>query len=353
MAGGYMSLLKKCCVFSAVSVMAAASVCSCSDKHNIKKAEKNLQDFVPITEIFEDSKNYYLIVKDIDDQYWKLLAKGAALSGNELEVNIYMSGSSDETEIDQQIALAEKAVASGADGIIIAPDDAVKLSDCVTKIHEAGIPVVLADTIVNCHDYDVCFMTDNMIAGREAAKELLKDMHNNGVSEDETAYAAIMSGAITVPTLNERVAGFCGYWAEHAPEKWKLLDDITKSNAYEDALSNVEDVLDKNKNIKGIFAVNYFTAAGSAAVMQKKKMTDVSLVCFDFSEEISEFMRDPDYTVSTILQKTHDMGYLAVKACDSISNGETPERKYVDTGIVVLDPETRNTPQVQEIIAQY
>ena len=348
-----MSLLKKCCAFSSAVIMAASGTFSCSKKDNITKAEKNIQDFVPITEINENSRNYYLIVKDIDDEYWKLLSKGAAMAGNELEVNIYMSGSSDETEIDQQIALAEKALKNEADGIIIAPDDAVRLSDCVTRIHEAGVPVVLADTIVNCHDYDVCFMTDNMIAGREAAKELIKEMRSNGVKADETAYVAIMSGAITVPTLNERVAGFCDYWSEHAPENWKVMDDISKSDAYDDALSDVRNVLTKKKGIKGIFAVNYFTAAGSAAVMKENNMTDVSLVCFDFSDEISEFMRDSDYTVSALLQRTYDMGYLAVKSCDSICNGKTPEQKYVDTGIVILDPDTRNTPQVQEILSEY
>lgn len=196
-------------------------------------------------------------------------------------------------------------------------------------------------------------MTDNMIAGREAAKALIEEMKKNGVDPQENACAAIMSGAITVPTLNERVAGFCGYWAEHAPENWKLLDEISKSDDYDDALSDIKSVLTKNKGIKGIFAVNYFTAEGAAAVMQDKNMKDVALVCFDFPDAISDMMHDTDYTVSAILQKTYDMGYYAVKACDSICNGETPERKYVDTGIVVLDHETRNTPQVQEILRQY
>lgn len=353
MAGGYMSLTKRSIVFSVVSLLLLLLVCSCSDKNSGTVAEKKLQEFSPITEIHEGRKNYYLIVKDIDDQYWKLLTKGAAVAANELEVNMYMSGSSDETQIDQQIALAEKAVERGADAIVIAPDDAVKLSDCVSRIHEAGIPVVLADTIVNCHDYDVCFMTDNMIAGREAAEALIKEMLKNGTDPEEKAYVAIMSGAITVPTLNERVAGFCDYWVEHAPEKWKLLDDISKSDDYNDALSDIKSVLNKKKGIKGIFAANYFTAEGAAAVMQEKNRTDIALLCFDFPDAISELMRNEDYTVAAVLQKTYDMGYNAVKACDSICSGETPERKYVDTGIIVVDPETRNTPQVQEILRQY
>ena len=348
-----MSLLKRHLVSAAAFAIAAAGICSCSEYDSSARTTKNLQDFAPITEIRENSRNYYLIVKDIDDDYWKLLTKGAAVSGNELEVNIYMSGSSEETEIDQQIALVEKAVLNGADGIIIAPDDAVRLSDCISRVHEQGIPVVLADTIVNCHDYDVCFMTDNMIAGREAAKALIEEMQENGTSPDEEASVAILSGAITVPTLNERVAGFCGYWSDFAPEKWKILDDISKSDDYDDALLDIKNVFKKNKGIKGIFAVNYFTATGAASIMQEKKMTDVSLMCFDFSDKVNELMHDPDYNVSAMLQKTYDMGYYAVQACDNICNGNTPETKYVDTGTVILNPETRNTPQVQTILSHY
>ena len=196
-------------------------------------------------------------------------------------------------------------------------------------------------------------MTDNMIAGREAAKALIEEMQENGTSPDEEASVAILSGAITVPTLNERVAGFCGYWSDFAPEKWKILDDISKSDDYDDALLDIKNVFKKNKGIKGIFAVNYFTATGAASIMQEKKMTDISLMCFDFSDKVNELMHDPDYNVSAMLQKTYDMGYYAVQACDNICTGHTPETKYVDTGTVILNPETRNTPQVQTILSQY
>lgn len=346
-------MLKKYYALAAALILAAAAFCSCSEKNNSVRAEKKIADFIPITEVREDSRNYYLIVKDIDDQYWKLLSKGAALSGNELEVNVYMSGSSDEAEIDQQIALADKAVQLGADAIIIAPDDAVKLSDCVSRIHKSGIPVVLTDTIVNCRDYDACFMTDNMLAGQAAAKELIDEMHKNKVSDNEEANVIILSGTISSPSLNERVAGFSGYWCEHAPKNWKLLDDVRKSGNYNEALNNARGILSKYDNIKGVFAVNYYTASGCASAIKEMELTDTALICFDYPDEINDLMRQKEYTVSSVLQRTYDMGYEAVKECYNICNGEKPKSKYIDMGINILNPETQNTPQIQKILSQY
>ena len=105
-----MFLSKKIYASAAVIILAAAAPCSCANKDEISAAVSKLADFSPITEIQEGRENIYLIVKDLDDQYWKVLSRGAAISGNELEVNVYMSGSTDETEIDQQVKLVDKAV---------------------------------------------------------------------------------------------------------------------------------------------------------------------------------------------------------------------------------------------------
>jgi len=348
-----MLLLSKKYYAAASVLILAAAVCSCSEKKTLPDTDKALPEFVPITEIQKGKENIYLIVKDLDDQYWKVLSRGAAFSGNELEVNVYMSGSADETEIEQQVKLVEKAVSEGADAVIIAPDDAVKLSDCVTAVHEKGIPVVLADTMVNCQDYDVCFMTDNMVAGSEAASTMLDELHSKGISEESSVNVAILTGAVTVPSLSERIAGFCGYWAEHAPEKWKVIDDVCMSDDYDDAVKDIEKLFTRHTDINGIFAANYFTAAGFADYIRSAGRNDVVLVNFDFPEEIGELMHDESFSVSSVIQKNYDMGYQAVKACVGLCRGETPESKFVDTGIVTINRETRNTPQVQEIFSHY
>lgn len=347
-----MFLFRKIYASAAVFLLAAA-LCSCSQQNETSVNDDSIAEFSPITEIQEGRKNIYLIVKDLDDEYWKVLSKGAAVSGNELEVNVYMSGSEDEIEIEQQVRLVDKAISLNADAIIIAPDDAVRLSDCVSSIHAQGIPVVLADTMVNCQDYDVCFMTDNMLAGREAAKTLIDDMKKNGVPENNEANVVILTGAVTVPSLNERIAGFCGYWADYAPADWKILDDVCKSDDYNDAVIDIKDIFDRHDNINGVFAANYFTAEGFADYIRNSGRKDISLVNFDFPDKISELMKDESFSVSSVLQKNYEMGYKAVEACVNLCDGEVPEPKFVDTGILIIDHETRNTPQVQDILSHY
>ena len=77
------------------------------------------------------------------------------------------------------------------------------------------------------------------------------------------------------------------------------------------------------------------------------------MVNFDFPDEIGELMNDEDYSISSVLQKNYDMGYRAVDACVRLCSGERPETKFVDTGIIVVDRESRNTSQVQSILNQY
>ena len=349
-----MFLFKKIYASAAAFIIAAAVVCSCSQSgEKASDVNKELTDFVPITEIQDGRENIYLIVKDIDDDYWKVLSKGAAVSGNELEVNVYMNGSDDETEIDQQVRLVDKAVEMGADAVIIAPDDAVKLSDCVSRVHDQGIPVVLADTMVNCQNYDVCFMTDNMIAGKTAAKTLIENIRKKGLSDNDEVNVAILTGAVTVPSLNERIAGFCGYWADNAPSGWKILDDVCKSDTYEDAAADIKKLFSHHDEINAVFAANYFTAAGCAEYLKNSGRKDIAMVNFDFPDEIGELMNDEDYSISSVLQKNYDMGYRAVDACVRLCSGERPETKFVDTGIIVVDRESRNTSQVQSILNQY
>ena len=348
-----MFLFKKIYATAAAFILAAAAVCSCTQNRETPSTGKELSDFVPITEIQEGRKNIYLIVKDTDDQYWKVLSNGAAVSGNESEVNVYLNGSTDETEIDQQVQLIDKAVEKGADAVIIAPDDAVKLSECVSRIHNKGVPIVLADTMVNCQDYDVCFMTDNMIAGRTAARVLIDNIRNKGVSENDEINVAILTGVVTVPSLNERIAGFCGYWAENAPEKWKIIDDVCKSANYEDAVKDVKKLFSSHKDINAVFAANYFTAAGFADYLKSSGRKDIFLINFDYPDEIDELMKDESIPVSSVLQRNYDMGYKAVGACVELCSGEKPDSKFVDTGIIVISHDTRNTPQVHEILSHY
>ena len=127
---------------------------------------KPVPDFVPLNEIVEGRKDIYLIVKIIkNSSYWQVIIDGAKDGGNDFDCNVYCSGSYVETDWESQEKLLDAAVFAGADAILLAPNDSVLLSGKMDEIYNKDIPIVLVDTITNIDSYDVCYLTDNLMAG--------------------------------------------------------------------------------------------------------------------------------------------------------------------------------------------
>ena len=62
----------------------------------------------------------------------------------------------------------------GADGILLAPANSNSLVDSCEKVRKKKIPVVLIDSSINSTEFDVCYMTDNIDAGRWQRKKCLR-----------------------------------------------------------------------------------------------------------------------------------------------------------------------------------
>ena len=106
---------------------------ACNDKGKVRETASNEQteiteDFVPITDIEEGRPDIYVIVKSMTSSYWEVVLDGAKQAGLDKECNIYAAGSRLETEWKLQEAYVKLAVERGADGIILGPDNSVKLS---------------------------------------------------------------------------------------------------------------------------------------------------------------------------------------------------------------------------------
>ena len=66
-----------------------------------------------------------------------------------IDAGVYLGGIDNETDIDGQISLMEKAVKEGADGILLAPANSNSLADSCEKVRKKKIPVVLIDSSIN------------------------------------------------------------------------------------------------------------------------------------------------------------------------------------------------------------
>lgn len=329
----------------------------CMALSGCKKAETQTDDreipvFTAANETIEGRKNIYLIVKNVDSSYWQVIMNAVRDSGNDHDCNIFSGGTHSEIDWDIQEIMLDNAVAAGADMIVFSPNESVRLAKKVSEIYNMGIPIILVDTVVNTDDYCTCYMTDNLRAGQIAAREMIERLRTAGVSENEEAYVAVQVGSFYSQTISERLAGFCQYWMKNAPAKWKVIDEV-KSNegSVERAVVCAEDFLKEYSGIKGVFGCNNGSTVGFARTIKALGRTDIAVVGFDYSDEMRDLIADESYNASTMLQKQYYMGYKAVEAAIAAANGEELPVKFVDTGITVVNRDTINDPEVQEVLS--
>lgn len=336
-------------------VMGFAMVACKSEKVDTTQEETaKVPDFMPLNDVVEGRPNVYLIVKLLDSDYWKVIINGAKDSGNQNEVNVYYSGTSNETDWQSQSQLLDKALEQGADGIILAPNDSVKLSDQLRDIRSKGIPVALVDTVVNDDVFDICYMTDNYIAGQNAAEDMLLQLKAIGHNKEQSLTVGILVGNSNSQTISERLAGFRQYWSENAPSKWNISDDIKNCNGdLELAATMAQDLLDNNQDLAGMYGTNNGPTKVLCNAVMGSGRKDVIVVGFDYSDEMKAMIASEDFVASTMLQCQYDMGYNAVVSVKSLTEGGVIKNKFEDTGVVTAKYNTMLTTDVMNILKTY
>ncbi|MCR5508232.1 MAG: substrate-binding domain-containing protein [Lachnospiraceae bacterium] len=323
---------------------------ACSGKKD-NNAPLPISHFEPLNEIKAGRKNVYLIIKVMDSSYWKVIVNGARDAGEVLDCNIYYGGTTIETDWEGQQVLINEALESKADAMIIAPDDSIELAADINRIHDLGKPVVLIDTAANTNSFDICYMTDNLLAGQQAAAEMLNQLKRTGHDTEAVLSVGIMVGSAKSQTINERLAGFYKYWTENAPEKWTIISDIMNCNGKVDlGFDLARDFLKQHPETAGLYGTNNGPTRAICGVVKEQSRTDLVVVGFDYSDEMKELIELPEYPASTMLQRQYDMGNLAVGSVMDLLNGDTPPLKFVDTGVVTVNTDTLSDPEVTEVL---
>lgn len=324
--------------------------CSGSGSDSEKAAESSFE-FEALSEIKEGRPDIYLILKLIDSSYWQVIIDGARDAAADLDCNLYMSGTSNETDWEGQLVILEQCMERGADAIILSPDDSVKLSPKIEEIYEQGLPMVFIDTAANTEQFDVCYMTDNLLAGQMAAREMLSELELMGISQNEEAYVGIVVGQATSLTINERLAGFYQYWTKNSPDKWHIISDIMNCNGdISTASGMITKSLEEYPALHGLYGTNNGPSKEIARFVSDNGRTDIAVVGFDYSDEIKSIINSEDYHASTMLQRQYDMSFKGVQTAMKLLEGGKINTKFVDTGVVTVNRRTLGNPEVVSVI---
>ena len=181
-------------------------------------------------------------------------------------------------------------------------------------------------------------MTDNLEAGKMAAREMLNLLKEAQHAESETLKVGIQLSSDTSQAMVNRVSGFLEYWSDYAPKKWGIVEDIPINGGNIDtARKNTEILLEENTDIKGLFGCNNTSTIGIANTIFEKNRTDIVVVGFDLAQETKKLIESKDFSAVSIMQNQDQMGYKGLLSLDALLQGEKTEQKYYDTGVTVID----------------
>lgn len=204
-------------------------------------------------------------------------------------------------DVAKQIGDVEDMIQKKVDILLLNPTDSTGVQSAVRSAKKANVVVVAVDANAQ-GPVDSFVGSKNTDAGRLACDYLAKNIGEKGD-------VAILDGIPVVPIL-ERVKG-----CREALAKYPSIKVVSTQNGKQEratALTVTENILQANKDLKGIFSVNDGGSMGALAAIEASGK-DVKLASVDGAPEAIKAMQKPGSKfIATTAQYPRDQIRLAI-----------------------------------------
>jgi ribose transport system substrate-binding protein len=204
-----------------------------------------------------------VIPKGTSHVFWKTIHAGALKAAEELgNVEVIWQGPQKEDERSQQIQLVQNAIASGVDGIVLAPLDSRALVKPVEEAIAKGIPVVIIDSGLESTKIVSYVATDNYNGGVLAAKRLGELLQGRGK-------IILLRYAIGSASTEEREKGFTDVIARDFPGITYLSNTEYAGATSDTAQQKGQNLVTRFRGqIDGIFCPNESSTVGMLRALE-------------------------------------------------------------------------------------
>lgn len=310
-----------------------------------------------------------------DDSYWKEVEEGAKKAINDLntalgykgneKIKLTYSAPEVRDDVNEQINILDEELARYPVAIGIAAIDTTACTIQFDLASENGIPIITFDSGSDYQNVGSHISTDNLAATKTAATQL-------GYAIEESGEIAVFVQDSVSMTAKQRSQGFLETIASDFPNISVVsiyhMDELgtmqqTIANERNAALLEGEEqivaesitqedviayILEKNPNLKGIYATNLDTTQLVAGVLKKLEKTELKFVGFDGGEEQMKLLKDGTLD-GLITQNPFAMGYATVVAAARVSLGLGNE-SVVDSGYTWVTPENMNKKEIKKML---
>lgn len=309
------------------------------------------------------------------DSYWKEVEAGAKKAIADLnsalgykgddKIKLTYSAPEVRDDVNEQVNILDEELARYPVAIGIAAIDTTACTIQFDLASENGIPIITFDSGSDYQNVGSHISTDNIAATKTAAAQLAYAMEENG------EIAVFVQDSISM-TAKQRLQGFLDTIAADFPnisvvniyhmdelgtmqqtiatERNAALEEgaeaiLPKSILQEDV---VKYILEKNPNLKGIYATNLDTTQLVAKVLSQSERSDLKFVGFDGGEEQIALLKN-GMLDGLIVQNPFAMGYATVVAATRIALGLGNE-SVVDSGYTWVTPENMEDKEIKKML---
>lgn len=288
-----------------------------------------------------EKKEIVLIIKIIDssNDFWSSLVQGAQMAAKEYDVELTVMGPEAETEYEIQGSMIREAVERKPDAIILAPSNYTETVEYARMIEDAGIPLILVDSLMEEEMGECVVATDNVEAGRKMGEYIAENY-----PEDITI--GVVSHVQGSSTATEREKGLK---KGLKGLKEQIVDTVYCDSDYEKSYEVTKEMLERYPQINVIAGMNEYSAVGAARAVRDLNLTEkIRMIGFDSSLEEVSYLEDGTFD-AIVMQKPLNMGYLCVEKTVQLLNKEKLSDN-VDSGSVLITKDTMYSEENQKLL---
>lgn len=277
------------------------------------------------TETTDYKYHFALIGEEKDNDYWRLIEKGAKQGAKENDIFMeYVAPQKADNE--QALTLLDRTISSKVDGIIVQGIEGERFVDLVHKSVEQGIPIITVDTDVKSSERQAYVGTDNYNAGQLLGEALLENTSGE-------QYVGIVTGRFDAINQEERIEGFKEKIASHSRVE---ITETEASNITENGAARATyKLLKEYPEITALIGTSALDGIGMTEGLKDiASNKDVYIATFDLLPETRELIEE-DKIDATIAQYPEEMGCEAIEVMmDLQENALVDDQTYTGSKII-------------------
>ncbi len=251
-----------------------------------------------------------VVSKNTEGEFWDLIQKGMEDAVNEVnaaygfegeqQITMTFEGPNDELDVETQINILDAVIAENPDVVCLSASDMDSCQAQLEAARENGIPVVMFDSNVSETDLIRAYRgSDNKQIGEMAAYRL-------SVALGKMGKVAVFSAQEKTQSAKDRVEGFLDMIGNYTDIE---VVDVIYQDQVEDMEAAMQEVLEKNPVLDGVFCTNA-DVAEMYLNMEKGESSEgnIAMVGVDATTRQQEAIKNGE-EIGVVSQDPYAMGY--------------------------------------------